>query len=156
MNLRIAGLGLLITLVTIESIAQETFTDEELTKYANLMRWVDQEKKVIVDFISTTVKENENLSGAKYNGLSKADRAGDVTTVEATTEELEAYNGIKEATDKKRAELSADSKEKIMSDLGANLYNRLKKTLKTDEVIKARYQAIYETLKSEEIAGSQG
>lgn len=151
MKLRIVGLSMLMTLGVIASIAQDTFSDEELNKYATVLKWVDQGKTEIVEFIKTSVKENEILASSKYNSLSKADKAGDVSTVEATLEELEAYNTIKGGIDTMKSELSANSKEKILSIIGANLYNRLKKSLKTDTELKARYQAIYDGLNSDEM-----
>ena len=155
MKVRIIGLMAIISL-SFTAMAQETFTDEELGKYATVMKWVDQEKAGIVEFVKTSVADNELLSGAKYNSLSKADKAGDVTTVEATAEELEAYMVIKEGKDKRSTELSTTSKEKILSDIGAGLYNRLKKALKTDEEVKARYQAIFDSLESTEMEESEG
>ncbi len=154
MNLRLVGLSLLITLGT-ASTAQESYTDEELNKYATVMNWVDQEKSSIIEFIKTSVKENEILSATKYNSLSKADKTGDIGSVDATQEEIQEYNIIKEGANKKKAELSAASKDKIMSDIGAGLYNRLKKALKTDEALKARYQSVIDSLESEGIEDSE-
>ncbi|MCP4458228.1 MAG: hypothetical protein GY816_09435 [Cytophagales bacterium] len=155
MNLRLVGLSLLITL-GVATTAQESYTDEELNKYATVMKWVDQEKAGIIEYINSSVKDNEILSGAKYNSISKADKAGDLSSVDATQEEIEEYNKIKEGTNKKKAELSAASKNKIMSEIGAGLYNRLKKALKADENIKARYQAIYDSLESSGEVESEG
>ena len=150
MNLRIVGLCLLITLGTIESIAQKTFTDEELTKYATVMKWAESQKNSMGANVSAAVKVNEALSGTAFNKLYKAFKAGNVNGTDATQDEVDAFMVIQSDTDKSKVEFKTTYTEKIKSDIGAGLYNRLKKALKTDEDIKARYHVIYDGLASDE------
>ena len=150
MNLRIAGLCLLITLGTIKSIAQETLTDEELTKYATVMNWAKKQTTKMSKDVSAAVKADESLSGTAYKKISKAFKAGDANSTDATQAEVDAFMVIQNNTDKSKAEFKVVYVEKIGSDIGNGLYNRIKKALKTDDDVKARYQAIYDGLQAQE------
>lgn len=150
MNIRIAGLCLLITIGTVESIAQETLTDEELTKYATVMNWANMQKTQMGKDLSAAVKADESLSGTAFNKIRKAFKGGDVNSSDATQAEVDAFMVIQNNTDNRTAEFKVVYVEKIGSDIGNGLYNRIKKALKTDDDVKARYQAIYDGLQAQE------
>lgn len=145
--MKIAAAVVAVIALQSKAIAQDTeFTDEDLTKYATVMKWAADEKKSMGTTYNGWIKESEAIKSAKFSELKKAEKAGTLSDVEATTEELEAYNEIQT----KYSEMTAAFKEtytgKIKSDIGAGLYNKLKKALKSDENVKARYDAIYAAL----------
>jgi len=155
MKLRIVGLGMLMILGTISVLAQDTFSDEDLNKYATVMKWAAGEKVKMSAAVSAAVKESEVVSGAVYNKLSKAIKAGDVNSTDATQEEVDGFIAIQENTENSKAEFKIVYIEKIGSDIGNGLYNRLKKALKSDDEVKARYQAIFESIEMEETDESE-
>lgn len=137
--------ALMMALCT-SAMAQDEFTDEDLTKYATVMKWADGEKSKMSKEVSAMVNGNENLPGATYKKLKAAYKAGDVTTADATEEEVAEFMRITEASDLLKANFKTTYTDKIKSDIGAGLYNKLKKALKADEVVKARYQAIFDSI----------
>jgi hypothetical protein len=56
------------------------------------------------------------------------------------------FNEIQEKIDNKKADFKATYTSKIKEDIGAGLYNRLKKALKADIGLKTRYTTILEGL----------
>ncbi len=127
-------------------IAQDeevSFTDEDLTKYATVMKWAEDEKAKMGKEVGVWVKENEALSGTMYKELKAADKKGTMDDVEATDEEKAAYADIKQRTEDSKTAFKETYTAKIKDDIGAGLYNKLRKALKADEELKARYDAIY-------------
>jgi len=124
--------------------AQDTeVSDEDLAKYAIVMKWAADEKKSMGTTYNGWIKEKkEMIKSAKFNELRNADKANTLAEAEATEEELAAFNEIQV----KYKEMTTSFKEiytgKIKEDIGAGLYNRLKKSLKTDTDMKVRYEAI--------------
>ena len=136
-------------------LAQDTFSDEDLNKYATVMKWAEGEKGKMGKDVSEAVKANEQLSGAAFNKIRKAFKAGDVNSTDATQIEVDAFMAIQNNTEKSKSDFKTIYTEKIKSDIGAGLYNRLKKALKSDDEVKARYQAIFESIEMEETDESE-
>lgn len=138
---------LLVGVISVKAQDDESFTDEDLTKYATVMVWAETETESLKNIVRDSVEiwlEETPLENAKYNELSKAD---DPSSVESTEEELEAFNAIQQRIDAKKSTFKEVYVTKIKEDIGAGLYNRLKKALKSDEEVKSRYEAIFADLK---------
>lgn len=82
---------------------EEGFTDEDLTKYATVMVWADLETQRMGDSVEYWVKNNEKLSASAYNELSKASKAGDISTAEATEEEVAVFSEIQQKIEDQKA-----------------------------------------------------
>ncbi|MEO9475624.1 MAG: hypothetical protein ABJG41_08815 [Cyclobacteriaceae bacterium] len=141
--------GMFFSLSLVGAKAQDdvTFTDEELTTYATVMVWAEQEKKNLGSLVSDSVAiwiENTPLTSGKYMDLSRADKKGDLESVEASEEELTVFNEVQTKIDDKKAAFKETYVGKIKEDIGAGLYNKLKKALKNDADLKARYDAVYD------------
>lgn len=128
---------------------KEGFTNEDLTKYATVMKWADDTKKQMGKDVGTWVKESEGLSGTKYKELSAANKKGTLEEAEATEEEMTIFKGILDKTETAKAEFKETYTTKIKEEIGAGLYNRLRKELKADAELKSRYDAIYAGLAEE-------
>lgn len=130
---------------------EETYTDEELKTYASVMIWAESEtenlKSLVKDSVEIWIGETV-LSASKYNELSKA--KGDYASLEASQEEIAVFNEIQNRIEAKKTAFTENYKSKIMDEIGGSLYNRLKKSLKSDEAVKSRYETIVSKLKSEE------
>lgn len=131
---------------------EDTFTDEELTTYASVMVWAENEKAALSSVVSDSVAiwlENTDLTNAQYNELSKADKKGELESVEATEAQVAVYTAIRNRIDDKAAKFKERYVSRIKDDIGAGLYNKVKTALKKDEAVKARYNEIYAQLQTE-------
>jgi hypothetical protein len=153
-NLHVLGMlvGAMV-LFTINTQAQdeEPLTDEELTKYAVVMDFADLEKEKLKTDYNSMIQEEELMDGGRrFKELKAADEAK-LAEIEATPEEIEAFNKIETANNENIAAFKEayTTKIKDKEQLGAGLYNRITKALKTDEELKTRYTAILETVRSE-------
>lgn len=138
-----------VMLGSFASFAQDeaTFTDEELTKYATVMAWAEGEKGRMTDVYNGWIQNTEALEAARFVKIKDAD--GDslkLTEIEATDVELQAYELIISNYDSMLASFKEVYVGKIKDDIGAGLYNTLKKALKADQQVKARYEEIYSGL----------
>ena len=133
---------------------QEEFTDDEISTYAKVMVWAEMETQKMSDSVEYWVKNNEKLSASAYNELSKAAKSGDISTADVTQEETDEFQIIQDKIDNQKEAFKLVYVDKIKEDIGAGLYNRLKKALKSDEELKARYDAIYSSI-SDEIMPSE-
>ena len=146
-------LGILVGVVIFNSslMAQDVeITDEELTIYATGMNKVDSIKGVVSAQYVQMIKDEVVLKG-RFNKMKKA--IGDdakLAEIEATPEEIAAYNKIQESYGTMKSDLKATSTEIIKGDIGAKIYNKVKKALKTDAELKTKYEAIVDSLKPKE------
>jgi hypothetical protein len=152
MKLKIVGLLGVLFFTGLSVVAQEseTFTDEELTKYASVMKWAELETAALSQKVADLVNNNENLSASAYNTLSRAQKAGeDLRATDVAETEIVEFEKVSATTESLKEEFNGIYKDKILSDIGASLYNSLKKALRSDEEVKTRYEAIYNSLPSE-------
>jgi hypothetical protein len=153
-------LGVMMFSVT-NTVAQdeEPITDEELTKYAVVMDFADQEKERLKNDYNEMIQAEELMQGGKrFKELKSAN--GDeakLSEIEATPEEIEVFTKIETAnTENIDAFKEAyTTKIKDKEQLGAGLYNKITKALKSDEELKTRYTAILETLQSERASAEE-
>ncbi len=149
MKVRSMLFGAMTMLFSTAIIAQdvEGFTDEELTKYAKVMKWAEEGTAQLQQYLTDGVNASEVLSAASYNTLSKALKADeDLTTSGVSEAEIAVFTALMDDIDQKKEAFTAEYKEKIVAEIGVSLYNRLKKALNTDAEVKARYEAIFDGL----------
>lgn len=140
--------GLLVALTSNQVMAQEEeteITDEELRRYAVTMDSVERMKKNIVSWMTIQVEENEEITGARFNELSAV--IGDsikLAEANATAEEIAFINMIKEEKDKMTADINTTFKTMAIDYIGegGRTYNKIKKALRSNSDVKARYDAI--------------
>ena len=137
----VAGMGLA------KAQDEVSFTDEELTKYATVMVWAQMEKERMTKTYNDWINNDETLEAARFVKIKSA--KGDsvkLQEIEVTDEELVAFEQIQVNYDSMTASFKDVYIGKIKEDIGAGLYNTLKKALKSNEEVKVRYQAIYDGL----------
>lgn len=130
---------------------EASFTDEDLTKYATVMVWAKVEKGNMTEVYNSWINSNETLEAARFVKIKNA--KGDsvqLQEIEVTNDELAAFEQIQVGYDSMTASFKEIYVGKIKSDIGAGLYNQLKKALKSDDDVKARYTAIYDGLLEEQ------
>lgn len=138
---------LLVGMFNVKAQEEQSFSDEDLTKYATVMAWAEGEtlmlQNLVKDSITTWLDNSESLDISTYNELSKA---SDLSAVDADPTAVEAFKSIQQRIEDKKANFKEVYVGKIKSDIGVGLYNNLKKALKSDEEVKSRYEAIYEEI----------
>lgn len=143
-------LGILVAVMVFNNslfAQEEEITDEELNIYAAGMNKVDSIKTVVSAQYVQMIKGEEVLKG-RFNDLKRAN--GDETKlaeIEATPEEIAAYDKIQETYEVLKSDLKTTSTEVIKGDIGAKIYNKVKKALKTDAELKTKYETIIDSLK---------
>ena len=78
---RLIGLAILLLTIAGNVKAQDenTFTDEELTKYATVMKWAEAERAALSSVVKDSVSlwlDGSALPASQYNTLSKAKKTG--------------------------------------------------------------------------------
>ncbi|MEQ8903731.1 hypothetical protein [Ekhidna sp.] len=129
---------------------ETSFSDEELTKYATVMVWAEVEKERMTEVYNGWINNDEVLEAARFVEIKSAN--GDslkLQEIEATDDEIMAFQQIQVDYDSMTSSFKEVYIGKIKGDIGAGLYNTLKKELKSSEGTKARYQEIYNGLKEE-------
>ncbi|MFT5569860.1 MAG: hypothetical protein ACI8QD_000216 [Cyclobacteriaceae bacterium] len=138
--------------------AETTFSDEELTKYAAVMKWAEVESSALSSVVRDSVSvwlDGSSLSASQYNILNKASKKGTISEVESTEEELSTFSEIKAKIDERTLSFTDTYKSKIKEDIGAGLYNSLRKAMKADEAVKSRYEVILASLTEEPTIDSE-
>lgn len=130
---------------------EDTVTDEELRKYAEVMAWADDEKEDLEAMYNDLIRENELMNGGKRFVEIKGaiDDSVKLAELEVSEEEMIAYNKIEEENEANVAKFKEVYTEKIKDKevLGASTYNKVGKALKNDEEVKARYEEILAEVK---------
>jgi hypothetical protein len=136
---------------------EDAYTDEELTTYAKVMVWAEAEKGTMTDTYNDWINNNEQLSAQRFLDIKNAN--GDSVKIQdasISVVELAAFELIQTKYDSMTSSFKDVYIGKIKGDIGAGLYNRLKKSLKTDAEIKTRYETIVEELKTGKEAEEEG
>lgn len=141
------------------AFAQDEVSDEEIENYIAVMAQIDTLKSEMKSNTNDLVKNNELMDkGRVFNAIKKTN--GDSTAIaalEVTPEQIKAYSEISAEIDNMTAAFKEAYTSLIKDDLGASTYNKIKKGLRSDEALKARYDAAMtaykEALLSEENEG---
>jgi len=138
-----------ITLISNVLLAQvETdYSVEELTKYATVMQWAEKEKSKMTKAYNGWINKNEQLTVTRFLSMKRA--AGDTVKLQGlapTAAELTAFNTIMNDYDSIVLSFTDRYKSKIKEEVGAKLFNNLKKSLMDDDQLQERYKSILATL----------
>lgn len=143
-----------------QAYAQEEapLTDEEITRYANLMLFADAEKEAMKERYNEWIQSNETLEAQRFVDIKAAE--GDeakLAELAVTEEEMAAFTAIQERYDNMVAAFKEEYTAMIKDDeqVGVSLYNRMRKELKGDEELEARYDAIYAELVARQEVASE-
>lgn len=132
-------------------VAQETVSDEEIKKYAVLMDSINDMKSTLMESISEMVKNNEALTAARYNELSKiiSDDAK-LAEAKATPEEIAAIKSIIQFKDEQTAKIQETFKTMATEYVGGTTYNKVKKAISEDPSVKERYEQMMAEMNKEQ------
>ncbi len=136
---------------TLSASAQDDeieITDEDLKKYAVTMDSLETMKDNVKNVMADMLKSNENITIARYNELN--DAIGDeekLTELEATEEEVEFIQAVIDKKEELTAQIKPTLTTMVKDYIGSvKMYNAIKKGLKSDEELKAKYDTMMEEI----------
>lgn len=127
-------------------------TDEELRKYAVAMDSVERMKQNIIDWMTAEVENNENMTGTRFNDLSKIiDDSVKLAEANATQQEIDFILMVKTKKDKMTEDINTTFKSLAIDYLGegGRNYKRIKDAISNDPAVKEKYQIIYDEVAAE-------
>ncbi|MCX2744086.1 hypothetical protein OO013_09430 [Mangrovivirga sp. M17] len=153
MNLRtFLSVGMLMLFFSFGAVAQDDeVTTEDLYQYALLNVTVDQMKAEISDVINDMIKNQEGIDGKRYKELAGA--YGDdakLAEIGAKDFEIKFIEVIeKEKSDRIDAIKTVNQilATKMMGDRGKK-YKAVKAAVKSDDAVKAEYEAIFANIQN--------
>jgi hypothetical protein len=157
LNLQVLSLLLgvmILGVVNTQAQDEEPITDEDLTKYAVIMDFADQEKERLKNDYNDMIQAEDLMDGGRrFKELKEVSSDSAKLAEIATPEEIEVFNKIETANDENIEAFKVAYTEKIKDkeQLGAGLYNQITKALKSDEELITRYTAILETIKHDRV-----
>jgi hypothetical protein len=117
-------------------------TDDQLEKYAVTMDSINDMKSSLLKDIEAMVKDNEKMTNARYNELSKiADDPAALAKAKATPEEIAFIKEVAAKKEEGTAKIQETFQSMAKEYVGASDYNKIKKALATDPELQKRYQA---------------
>jgi len=131
---------------------EEEITDDELMRYAKVMDTVQYLSGNIKNFISESVSNSEDITGARYNELYKIiENEEKLNELSATEAEIKFITSLNSKTDSMKNAVNDLFKSMAVDYIGdgGRVYNKIKKALKSDADVKQRYDAILEKVKEE-------
>lgn len=153
-KMKIKLLVLFLTACFVGNVAraqEEEISDEDLKKYAVAMDSIENMKSTLIETISDMVKSNENVSASRYNDLSKiVDDEAKLQEAEATQEEIDFVKSVAAKKEEETAKINEAFQSLARDYIGAKTYNAVKKALKDDADLKAKYTAMMEELSKED------
>lgn len=131
--------------------SENQYSEEELVKYATVMKWAEERKNEMTTTYNGWINSNEVISAPRFIKIKNAQTDSlKLTQLEVDTEEMDAFDQIINDYDSLISSFTDVYKQKIRDEIGASLYNKLKKDLKNDQAIKTRYEAVLSGLKEQE------
>lgn len=143
-----------VVLVTIMNVAQAqttapAFTDEDLKKYAITMDSVKGMQTTLQTIIAEMVQKNTVMSVARYNELFKiAEDQAKLAEAKATPEEIKFVKDVADKRKEETARINATYQGLAKDYVGLKQFNAIKKSLASDEAVKAKYDGISKELGS--------
>ena len=146
----------LLLLMAMGSKAQTTaeISDEDLKKYAVTMDSVAAMQESLRQIVAETVQKNTVMPVSRYNDLFKiTDDEAKLKEAKATPEEIAFLKQIDDlrAVNIKRINASYQSLAKDY--VGLKAFNAIRKSLASDQELKARYDNLSKGLESKEKGG---
>jgi hypothetical protein len=129
--------------------SQAAFTDEDLKKYVVTQDSVKGMQLTLNDIIAEMVQKNTVMSVQRYNDLFKiADDQAKLAEKQATPEEVKFLKEIADKRTEEMARVNATYQGLVKDYVGVKTFNAIKKSLETDQELKAKYETMSKELDS--------
>ncbi len=144
MKIKVLFLFFVVSMISSKAMAQDdAITDEDLKKYAVAMDSIENMKTHLIETITEMVKGNEEVSASRYNELSKIiDNETKLAEAEATEVEIAFIKSVAAKKEEETAKINEVFQSLAVDYIGAKTYNAVKKALKEDAALKAKYDAM--------------
>lgn len=129
-------------------------TDEDLKKYAVTMDSVESMQESLREIVAETVRSNTAMPVARYNELFKI--AADETKMKAANATPEEVAFLKQIDDLRKVNIeriNATYQALAKDYVGLKTFNAIRKSLESDQQLKARYDGVSKDLDSKEKGG---
>lgn len=129
--------------------SQADFTDEDLRNYAIVMDSVDAMKANLQAIVTDMVQNNEVMSVSRYNDLYKImEDSTKLTEAKATEAEVEFLKQVKARQQEEVDKINNTYQTMARDFVGAKEFNAIHRSLRENEEVKAKYEAISKELDS--------
>ncbi len=129
--------------------SKATFTDEDLKKYAVTMDSVKGMQLTLNEIIAEMVQKNTVMPVQRYNELFKiADDQAKLAEKQATPEEVKFLKDVADKRAEEMARVNATYQALVKEYVGVKTFNAIKKSLETDQELKAKYDNMTKELDS--------
>ncbi|MBN7812019.1 hypothetical protein J0A68_13790 [Algoriphagus sp. H41] len=149
--------GLSLAAFAQEAAGEETVTDDELKKFANVEFMTSEFVDKKTEELKNMILNNEVIDGgARYNEIKAAwGDAAKEAEIELTDEERAAYKAIKDFQDSLQSSVVEYKTELIKDDevLGVSTYNKVNGAIKEDPAMKEKLDQMVEEMKSKDEDG---
>jgi hypothetical protein len=118
-------------------------TDDELRKYAITMDSIKGMQATLQEILAQMVRENKVMKVQRYNELFKiADDETKLSAAQATPEEKQFLKDVAEKRKEETARINATYQGLAKDYVGLKAFNAIRKSLESDQELKAKYDAI--------------
>lgn len=146
----------LFMLMALGSKAQTSteITDEDLKKYAVTMDSVEAMQSSLRELVAKTVRANTAVPVARYNELFKiAEDEAKLKAANATKEEIAFLAQINDLRKINIERINATYQALAKDYVGLKTFNAIRKSLQSDQQLKARYDNVSKDMESKEKGG---
>jgi hypothetical protein len=138
------------TIAKAQETPSDNITDEDLKKYAVTMDSVNDMKQTLSEIVTEMVQTNTVMSVPRYNELFKiANDSVKLAATKATPEEIAFLKKVEARRKEEIAKINTAYQSLAKDYVGVKTFNAIRKSLKSDQELKAKYNEI-----SKEVAGS--
>jgi hypothetical protein len=129
-------------------------TDEDLKKYAVTMDSVEAMQETLREIVAETVRSNEVMPVSRYNEIFKyTDDEAKLKEVNATPEEIAFLQQIADLRKVNIERINAAYQSLAKDYVGLKAFNAIRKSLNSDQELKARYDNVAKDIESKEKGG---
>jgi hypothetical protein len=146
----------LLILMALGSKAQTSseITDEDLKKYAVTMDSVEAMQETLREIVAEAVRSNEVMPVSRYNEIFKyTDDEAKLKEVNATPEEIAFLQQIADLRKVNIERINAAYQSLAKDYVGLKAFNAIRKSLNSDQELKARYDNVAKDIESKEKGG---
>jgi hypothetical protein len=143
MNIRITFICAALA-TGLQTYAQEAkVTDEELVRYATAVDSINEMSASVKNKLSEMVKDNPDITPARYNELSKiADDDAKLAEAKATPKEIAAVREVAEVKAQETARITETYQSLAKEYVTPPVFNKVKKALAEEPELKVRYDSL--------------
>ncbi len=146
----------LVLFAVVGSKAQTTpeISDEDLKKYAVTMDSVEAMQQSLREIVAETVRANTVMPISRYNELFKiAEDEAKMKAANATPEEVAFLKQIDDLRKVNIKRINATYQDLAKNYVGLKAFNAIRKSLQSDQELKARYDNVSKQMESKEKGG---